>query len=220
MKLIRTTTHFTTRVAAAGAMGLILAALPAAEAVAHPHPTKRNGVTVTVGNLKAAGGTAAVTLDPAVVSGAAGLGVAIAPLAPTTGSAASWSFPITAGRFAWLTRTPAVGTPVTKVLGGGLRLGGGFTATRSGVVVTVNDLVVDLEPGNQGRVFARVNASRYRIPVLQVNDLVVTPATRSATATLGITRATASMLNKALSTTSFKAGQKLGTVAVTVPAPV
>jgi hypothetical protein len=220
MKLIRTTTQLTTRVAAAGAMGLILVALPAAKAVAHPHPAKSKGVTVTVGNLKAAGGTAALTLDPAVVSGATALGVTIAPVAPATGAAASWALPITAGRFAWLTRTPAVGTPVTKVLGGSLRLGGGFSATRAGVSASVSDLVVDLEPGNHGRVFARVNASRHRIAALQVTDLVLNPSTRSATATLNITRATAAMLNKALSMTSFKAGQKLGTVAVTVPAPV
>lgn len=220
MKLIRTTSQLTTRIAAAGAMGLILAALPAAEAVAHSHPQHRRGVTITVGNLKAAGGTAAITVDPAVTAGAAALGITLAPTAPASAAGAVWSFPITAGRIAWLTRTPVTGPPVTKVVGGGISLSGGFTATKASTVVTVSDIVVHLEPGNYGKVFARVNGSDRRIPALEITDLSVNVSARSATASLGITRATAVLLNRALTTTSFKAGQKLGTVAVTVPAPV
>ena len=220
MNLIKTTTSFTARMAAAGAMGLILAAVPAAEAVAHPHPVKHHGAVVTVGNLKAVGGTAVVTLDPTVTTGAAALGITFAPTAPATGAGSVWTLPITGGRLAWLTRTPVVGPPVTKVLGGELKFGGGFTATKAATVVTITDIVASLDPGNHGRVFARVNGEKRRIPALQITDVSLNVSARSATATLGITRATAVLLNKALSTTSFAAGQKVGTVAVTVPAPV
>ncbi len=220
MRLIQTATNLTARVAAAGTMGLILVAVPAAKAVAHPNPTKQHRVTVTVGNLKAAGGTVALTVDPAVSAGATSLGITLAPVSPTAVNGAVWSFPITAGRIAWLTRTPAVGTPVTRVVGGGITLGGGFTATKGTTTVTVSDIVVHLEPGNYGKVFARINGSGRRLPALAITDLSVNLSARSATASLGITQATASLLNRALTTTSFKAGQKLGTVAVTVPAPV
>ena len=220
MNLIKSTVNFTARVAAAGSMGLVLIAFPAAKAVAHPSPVKRSAVKITVGKINPVGGTVALTVDPAVAAGAAALGITLAPTSPATASGDVWSFPITAGRIAWLTRTPAVGTPITRVLGGGITLGGGFTATKGTSTVTVSDIAVHLDPGNYGKAFARVNGSIRRIPALQVNGLSLNVSSRSATATLAITRATASLLNKALTTTSFKAGQKVGTVAVTVPAPV
>ena len=219
MRIAKTASNFAARAAAAGVLSIALVAMPAASAVASPsaHAAK---VKTTFGIVNAKGGTAALTIDPAVVSGAASYGVTIAPTAPATAVGNVWSFPVQRGRILWVTRTKKDNTSVTRLVQGHVELNGGFTAVKDGKTATITNLKVDVAQGQNGKVQARVNGSRP-IEMFVLSAPVVDSTTHSVTATVGITARSAGLLNKALKTTTFKARQTLGTVVVTpAPAPV
>ena len=222
MKLIHSAKKFTIRLAAAGVMSAVLVALPAAESVASPHKELSDvHHKVAFGVLNAKGGTAALTVDPAVATGAAALGIGLAPIANATAVGNVWSFPVLSGRIMWMTRPAAGGTSVTRLVGGALRLDGGITATKGVTTVTITRLVADLNEGRNGKVEANISGiQHHRVNALVITSPTVNAVTRTATADLNLSELSAKLLNKALSTTSFKRGMKIGTVVVTVPAPV
>lgn len=220
MRIIKAASNFAVRVTAAGVMSVVLAVVPAAGAVAHPHKAPVAHPKVSFGILNAKGGTAAFTVDPAVSAGISALGITLVPTAPATAVGDVWSFPVQQGRILWMTRTPVTGPAVTRLMGGRLVLNGGLTATKGTVTVTFRNLVADLNEGRNGKVEVRVNGRRHHVNAFIVTAPSVNVAGRTASATLNLSTMAANLLNKALHTTSFKAGLKVGTVAVTVPAPV
>ena len=222
---MRNTLHRTAnlglRVAAAGVMSAVLIALPAAKAVAHSPSTPRPAVKAGVLNLK--GGTSSVKLDPAAVSALATLGVSLSASAGDGRAAVpvtdTWNASIAQGAVAYTAKT-VNGATTYRIRVGVLSLGkASLIATKASTSVAFGSVTSQLVSGRGGKVSAKTGG-KHRIDVLRVTNAAVDAKARTATASLVLTDRAARALNKAFSVTTFKAGQKFGTVTVTAPPAV
>lgn len=202
-------------------MSAVLVALPAAKAIAHSPSTPRHAVSSGVLNLK--GGTSSVKLDPAAVSALATLGVSLSASAGD-GSAAvpvtdTWNAAVAQGAVAYTART-VNGATTYRIRAGALSLGkAGLIATKAAKSVTFSSVAAQFVSGMGGKVSVKTDG-KHRIDVLRVTSPAVDAKARTVTASLVLTERAARALNKAFSVTTFKTGQKFGTVTVTAPPAV
>jgi hypothetical protein len=217
------TTNFGRRVAAAGVMSAALIAVPSATAVAAPAVHSGSHQAVTTGVLSLKGGTASVKIDSAAVAAMSALGITVSASAGD-GSAAvpvtdTWNASIAQGAIAYTAKT-VNGATTYRIRAGALSLGkASLTASKGSKSMTFGSVGAQFVSGLGGNVSVKADG-KHRIDVLRIANPAVDAKARTATGSLVITPRAAKELNKIFSTTSFKAGQKFGTVTVTAPPAV
>jgi hypothetical protein len=159
------------------------------------------------------GKSTSVALDPATAKALTSLGVALAPYGSATFTKATSTihFPITGG-FAVIHSDHSY--KPGYIAGVLIHQESGFTLTKGSVKVTLSNFVVD--PGNS-TLTGTVDGTEIGVPLLSLNGAPVKVSAVGSTVHLdgtiaSLTATAAGALNKAFSTTAFKAGLELGVV--------
>jgi hypothetical protein len=174
-----------------------LLAIPLAGAAA------RSGKSKHAGTVRVSRGATTLALDPGTAAALTGLGLTVAPLAPSTASAAGVAFPITTGRLNAKTYAGQIRHT------GGLRISSGSTH----VDLTNFRIVIDAAP----HLTAQVGGDRVTIAELDLSGAAITPEARTLTITdvgAALSDTAAGALNAAFGTDALKGGTPLGTASL------
>lgn len=185
-----------TRVAvvALAALALVTAALVPAFAGA-----KSSGKTLT---LKASGDTT-LKVDKGTAAALTSLGVAVAPISPSTAGSKGAKFPITGGKVN------------SKTLAGNIKHSGGLRFSAGSTIVDLKNFTINID--SRPDLVASVGDARVSILSLDLSKLKNTSSGKNIKLSGvkgSLTKAAADALNAAFGVTAFKKGLVLGVATV------
>lgn len=176
------------------ALALVTAALVPAFAGA-----KSSGKTLT---LKASGDTT-LKLDKGTAGALTSLGVAVAPISPSTAGSKGVKFPITGGKVN------------SKTLAGNIKHSGGLRFSAGSTIVDLKNFTINID--SKPDLVATVGDARVSILTLDLSKLKNTSSGKNIKLSGvkgSLTKAAADALNAAFGVTAFKKGLVLGTATV------
>jgi hypothetical protein len=150
-------------------------------------------------------GSTALALEPATLQAITGLGITPGVIGPAAQQGTTVTFPITGGAAS------------LELNAAGVQHAGGLSMTHGTTVVNLTDF--DIRLGGAPQLFASLNGSAAKVPILDLDLTGVQPRISGRTITLPgvtakLTQAAASGLNAAFGTTAFTAGLVLGRATV------
>lgn len=180
---------------------VVLAALALATAALVPAfaGAKSSGTTLT---LKASGDTT-LKVDKGTAAALTSLGVAVAPISPSTAGSKGVKFPITGGKVN------------SKTLAGNIKHSGGLSFTKGSTVVELTKYTINID--KKPDLVASLGSDRVSILSLDLSKLKNTSSGKSIKLSgvkASLTAAAAGALNTAFATDAFKEGLVLGTASV------
>jgi hypothetical protein len=148
-------------------------------------------------------GATALALDPGAASTLQTLGIAAAPVAPST----ALSFPVTGGRVN------------VKTFAGSITHAGGVALTNGATTVALTDFMIDVSAAPQ--LTALIGGTR--VPIASLDRAALKPSVKGrditvANVALKLTAPAAAAFNQAFGTTAFAEGLLLGTATITASA--